>query len=318
MESSFFKKNQAYFWTALGLGVLAVVFTQYLMILDFKYLFDFKLDVIFNQKIDGIIVPAQNHYEEMKNALFGPAYETIAPEIVRASNERQIFIFYVYLAEIVVFALIYLFVGAKTPKIENPKDRVRVFSVFQLFVIWINILIVTYLTVSGFNITWGLRSLGGEIPRFLRATHEIVGMGWLPIWLLVSFMAFKDSRYFAKSRPLSFFFAGKHKPSKRIVWIFFVATGGGLLLSGILIYFIHPSTLINAETIQFKRALLYVHFGSSVVFMFFMLDFVFTTAIMVKGYMQGIFTGYYPREYLEQISPDVLEDINRKNYKKIV
>lgn len=58
------------------------------------------------------------------------------------------------------------------------------------------------------------------------------------------------------------------------------------------------------------KKLLYLHFGASVLIMFFILDYVYASAVSVKGYLRGLWSGKYPREYLEQVSPDVLEDIN--------
>ncbi len=310
--TSFWKQNQAYFWTLLGFAIVGTAFVGFMMIMDWGYLFGFLLDVATNGKLDGILQESTSHSAYMKDHVFGPAYTSIAPEIVRASNERQEYIFYIYLIEILIFAGIYLYYGDKKPKITRPDDLVRVFSPFQLVVIWLNIVVMAYLIVSGFNITWGVRSLGGDVAYFLRWTHEVMGIAWIPIWAALSVIAFKDSRYFSKSRCMSLFLPGKFKPMKRIVYIMFLAGGAGLVISGFLIYWISPHTSIYAETIQFKRALLYVHFGASVVLMFFVLDFVFSTAVMVRGYMQGLLTGKYPREYLEQIDPAILEDLEKR------
>jgi formate dehydrogenase subunit gamma len=91
--------------------------------------------------------------------------------------------------------------------------------------------------------------------------------------------------------------------------------GAGLLTSGFIIWFLHPDAFINAQVIQFKRALLYVHFGSSVLIMFFLMDFVYSTLVAVKGNLKGLLTGKYPREHLEQLAPDVLSDIENKKGK---
>ena len=37
-----------------------------------------------------------------------------------------------------------------------------------------------------------VRSEGGYIPYILRGTHEVTGLVWFPIWLLMSIIAFKD------------------------------------------------------------------------------------------------------------------------------
>jgi len=88
--------------------------------------------------------------------------------------------------------------------------------------------------------------------------------------------------------------------------------GGGLLVSGFLIWFLHPDAFTHGEFIQFKRLLLYIHFGSSVMIMFFMMDFVYSVGVAIKGNLKGIITGKYPREHLEQLAPDVLADIEGK------
>ncbi|RBQ27950.1 FdhC protein, partial [Aliarcobacter vitoriensis] len=60
---------------------------------------------------------------------------------------------------------------------------------------------------------------------------------------------------------------------------------------------------------------LYVHFGSSVLIMFFLMDFVYSVLVAVKGNLKGLITGKYPREFLQQLAPDVLTDIENKSKK---
>ncbi|MFX4253414.1 cytochrome b/b6 domain-containing protein, partial [Aliarcobacter butzleri] len=61
---------------------------------------------------------------------------------------------------------------------------------------------------------------------------------------------------------------GKYKPMNRIIFIGFVAMGAGLLTSGATSWYLHPDALTHAQYMQFKRATLYVQFGSGVLIMF--------------------------------------------------
>ncbi|TLT07282.1 cytochrome b/b6 domain-containing protein [Aliarcobacter thereius] len=316
-NSSFFEKNKAYIYTLLGLSVVGGVFVGFLMVIDWEYLIKYTFHLLTGGNIDGILVPAETHYQEMVNRAFGPNYGAIAPEIIRASNERQLYIWWVFVAEIAIFCFMYAFYGRKEAIVTNPNDQVEVFSLVHRAIIWLNVIIIIALIITGFNITWSLRSEGGYIPYILRGTHEVTGILWFPFWLMMSIIAFKDLKILSKNSLIhKIVLAGKHTPMKRIIFIVFVAMGGGLLLSGFLIWFIHPDAYTNAQFIQFKRALLYLHFGASVLIMFFLLDFVYSSLVAVKGNFKGLITGKYPREYLEQIAPDILEDISTKEAKK--
>jgi formate dehydrogenase subunit gamma len=315
-NSSFFQKNKAYIFTLLGLGLVGFVFVKFLMIMDWEYLIRYTIHVISGGNLDGVITPPDSNYKAMVNAAFGPNYEAIAPEIIRASNERQLYIWWVFVGEIVIFAVMYTFYGRKEAVITNPNDQVEVFSLFHRAVIWLNVFIVITLIITGFNITWSLRSEGGYIPFILRGTHEVTGLVWFPIWLLMSIIAFKDIKLLSKNSLINkLVLPGKYKPMKRIIFLVFVMMGAGLLTSGFLIWYLHPDAYTNAQIIQFKRALLYVHFGSSVLVMFFLMDFVYSALVAVKGNLKGLITGKYPREHLEQLSPDVLADIENKKGK---
>ncbi len=315
-NSSFFQKNKAYIFTLLGLGLVGFVFVKFLMIMDWEYLIRYTIHVISGGNLDGVITPPDSNYKAMVNAAFGPNYEAIAPEIIRASNERQLYIWWVFVGEIVIFAVMYTFYGRKEAVITNPNDQVEVFSLFHRAVIWLNVFIVITLIITGFNITWSLRSEGGYIPFILRGTHEVTGLVWFPIWLLMSIIAFKDIKLLSKNSLINkLVLPGKYKPMKRIIFLVFVMMGAGLLTSGFLIWYLHPDAYTNAQIIQFKRALLYVHFGSSVLIMFFLMDFVYSALVAVKGNLKGLITGKYPREHLEQLSPDVLADIENKKGK---
>jgi len=315
-NSSFFQRNKAYIFTLLGLAVVAFVFVQFLMIIDWEYLFKYTIHVLTGGNVDGVLVPAQTHYQEMVNKAFGPNYESLAPEIIRASNERQLFIWWVFVVEIAIFCVIYAINGRKEAIITKPDDQIEVFSIVHRAIIWLNVFIVIALIITGFNITWSLRSEGGYLPFILRGTHEVTGVLWFPFWLMMSIIAFKDLKILSKNSLIAkIILPGKYKPMKRVIFIVFVFIGASLLLSGFLIWFIHPDAYTNAQFIQFKRALLYLHFGASVLIMFFLMDFVYSVLVAIKGNFKGLITGKYPREFLEQLAPDVLEDIEKKEEK---
>lgn len=312
-NSSFYQRNKAYILTALGLSIVGFIFLKFLMIIDWEYFIKYKLHILMTGNLDGVLTPPSSTYEAMVNKAFGPNYEAFAPEIIRASNERQLFIWWVFVAEIFIFCLMYVFQGRKEAIITNTKDEVKVFSLFHRIIIWLNVLIVITLIITGFNITWGLRSEGGLIPFLLRGTHEMTGLIWFPVWLLMSIIAFKDSKLmFKNSLTNKIILPGKYKPMKRIIYFFFVIMGAGLLVSGAIIWYLHPDAYTHGQFIQFKRLMLYVHFGSSVMLMFFIMDFVYSALVSVKGNFKGLVTGKYPREHLEQLAPDILADIERK------
>lgn len=315
-NSSFFERNKAYIFTLLGLSLVGFVFVNFLMIMDWEYLIKYSIHVITGGNLDGVLTPPDSTYKAMVNAAFGPNYEAIAPEIIRASNERQLYIWWVFVAEIAIFCVMYTISGRKTAVITRPNDEVEVFSLFHRAVIWLNVFIIITLIITGFNITWSLRSEGGYIPFILRGTHEVTGLIWFPIWLLMSIIAFKDIKLLTKNSLINkLVLPGTYKPMKRIIFIVFVVMGAGLLVSGAIIWFLHPDAYTHAQFIQFKRALLYVHFGASVLIMFFLMDFVYSALVAVKGNFKGLITGKYPKEHLEQLAPDVLADIENKKGK---
>lgn len=129
-NSSFFSRNKAYLLTLLGLGVVGFVFVKFLMIMDWNYLINYTLHIISGGNVDGVLSPATSTYEAMVNKAFGPNYEAIAPEIIRASNERQLFIWWVFVAEIAIFCVMYVINGRKSAIITNPNDTVQVFLYF--------------------------------------------------------------------------------------------------------------------------------------------------------------------------------------------
>jgi len=307
---TFFSRNKAYIFTLLGLTIAGIIMGGFMMIFDWIYLLKFIIAMATGNGVDGVVTPATTHHQAMVNVAFGPEYNTIAPEFIRASNERQHFIWWVFVAEIAIFCFMYVKYGRKSAVITNPDDQVQVFSKFHRGVIWFNVAIIVLLVISGFNITWAMRSGGGEIPFFLRGLHEVTGLVWFPFWFLLTVIAFKDAKLLSSNSVLKkIILPGKYKPMKRIIYIVFVLMGAGLLTSGFIIWFLHPDAFTHGEFIQLKRLLLYVHFASSVLIMFFLMDFVYSVLISVKGNLKGLITGKFPREHLAQLAPDILADI---------
>lgn len=89
-NSSFFQRNKAYIFTLLGLSLVGFVFVKFLMIMDWEYLIKYTIHVLTGGNLDGVLTPPDSGYKAMVNTAFGPNYEAIAPEIIRASNERQL------------------------------------------------------------------------------------------------------------------------------------------------------------------------------------------------------------------------------------
>jgi formate dehydrogenase subunit gamma len=88
----------------------------------------------------------------------------------------------------------------------------------------------------------------------------------------------------------------------------YVAFGSLLVLSGFIIWFMFPDYQTHAQTIQFKRFILFIHFMGSAIISFFTFETVYSYFVSVKGYLPGVITGKLPLEYLEQLRPDVLEE----------
>jgi len=316
-NKSFFSQNKAYIFVGLGFVALTYWYFWLATIFDLNYVYQFILS-IFQGDISGQLEPLANmsKHQQMEAGVFGPRYDTIAPEIIRAFEERQEFLPYVFAVEFVVFTIAFFVFGRKKATINNPEDTIQVYSLFQRVVLLLNILVMIYLFITGFSITFGNLTGGGSIARFMRWTHEIVGVGWIPIWFVLTIIAFKDHKFF--KRPSGklwnkIFLRGKYKPMYRINYYAYVAFGFLLALSGFFIWFIFPTAENYVEVIQFRRLMLFVHFMASAVISFFIFETIYSYVVAVKGYLPGIITGRLPREYLEQIRPDVLEEIEQEN-----
>ena len=314
MESkSFLSEYKAY----LIIGFLFILLTYWYFwlasIADINYVYHFILEML-KGNFTGQIVPFESltHYEQMEVGLFGPRYDAIAPEVIRAFEERQHLLPIVFAFEFVLFFIMFIIAkGRKQAKITRMSDKVQVYSLFQRVVLLLNIIVMIYLFISGFSITFGNWTGGGYIARLLRATHEVVGVAWIPVWLIVTIIAFKDHKFFV--RPSSkiwhkFFLRGKYEPMNRINYYMYVAFGFLLVVSGFIIWNMVPEAATHAQTIQLKRFILFIHFMGSAIISFFTFETVYSYFVSVKGYIPGVVTGKLPVEYLEQLRPDVLEE----------
>ena len=312
-NKSFLSEYKAY----LIIGFLFVLLTYWYFwlatIADIGYVYQFLIEML-KGNFTGQVVPYESltHYQQMEVKVFGPRYDAIAPEVIRAFEERQHLLPIVFLVEFFLFLTMFIIAkGRKQAKITRENEKVQVYSLFQRLVILLNIVIMIYLFITGFSITFGNWTGGGYIARLMRATHEIVGLGWIPVWAIMTIIAFKDHKFFV--RPSSkiwhkIFLRGKYKDMDRINYYMYVAFGSLLVFSGFVIWYMFPNAAVHAETIQIKRFILFIHFMGSAIISFFTFETVYSYFVSVKGYIPGVISGKLPVEYLEQLRPDVLEE----------
>jgi len=314
-------ENKKSFWSEykvyLIIGFLFAVLTYWYFwtatIADIGYVVKFILEIL-QGNITGQVVPYDTltQHQQMEVTLFGPDYHSVAPEVIRAFEERQELLPIVFAVELVLFTTMFIIAkGRKQAKITRDDDKIQVYSVFQRIVLMLNIIFMIYLFITGFSITFGNWTGGREVARFMRASHEIVGLGWIPLWFIMTIIAFKDHKFFI--RPTTqlwnkIFLRGKYEPMNRINYYAYVAFGSLLVLSGFIIWLMSPDAATHAETIQFKRLILFLHFMGSAIISFFTFETVYSYFVSVKGYIPGVITGKLPIEYLEQLRPDVLEE----------
>lgn len=312
-KKSFISEYKAY----IIIGFLFVLLTYWYFwlatIADINYVYQFLVEML-KGNFTGQVVPYESltHYQQMEVKVFGPRYDAIAPEVIRAFEERQHLLPIVFLVEFFLFLTMFIIAkGRKQAKITRENEKVQVYSLFQRLVILLNIVIMIYLFITGFSITFGNWTGGGYIARLMRATHEIVGLGWIPVWAIMTIIAFKDHKFFV--RPSSkiwhkIFLRGKYKDMDRINYYMYVAFGSLLVFSGFVIWYMFPNAAVHAETIQIKRFILFIHFMGSAIISFFTFETVYSYFVSVKGYIPGVISGKLPVEYLEQLRPDVLEE----------
>lgn len=310
---SFLSEYKAYIIVGLLFVLLTYWYFWLASIADIAYIYNYAMQAL-QGNFTGQVVPYESlsRYEQMEVGLFGPNYDAIAPEVIRAFEERQHLLPIVFTVEFFIFLTMFIIAkGRKQAKITRENEKVQVYSVFQRLVLLLNIAIMIYLFISGFSITFGNWTGGGDVARLLRATHEIVGVSWIPVWFIVTIIAFKDHKYFIRpSFKLwnKIFLRGKYKHMDRINYYMYVAFGFTLIFSGFIIWYMFPNYLTHAETIQFKRLILFFHFMGSAIISFFTFETVYSYFVSVKGYLPGVITGKLPVEYLEQFRPDVLEE----------
>lgn len=312
-NKSFLSEYKAY----LIIGFIFVLLTYWYFwlatIADIGYVYQFLLQMM-QGNFTGQIVPFESltHYQQMEVGLFGPRYDAMAPEVIRAFEERQHLLPIVFLVEFFLFLTMFIVAkGRKQAEITRADDKVQVYSIFQRLVILLNITVMIYLFITGFSITFGNWTGGGEIARFMRSTHEVVGVGWIPVWLIMTIIAFKDHKYFKRSSTKlwnKIFLRGNYKAMDRINYYMYVSFGALLVISGFIIWFMSPDAATHAETIQLKRFILFIHFMGSAIISFFTFETVYSYFVSVKGYIPGVITGKLPVEYLEQLRPEVLEE----------
>lgn len=312
-NKSFLSEYKAY----LIIGFLFILLTYWYFwlasIADLTYVYQFLMQML-KGNFTGQVVPFDSltHYQQMEVGLFGPSYNAIAPEVIRAFEERQHLLPIVFLGEFFLFLIMFIVAkGRKQAEITRLNDKVKIYSLFQRLVILLNIVIMIYLFITGFSITFGNWTGGGYIARLMRSTHEISGLGWMPVWFIMTIIAFKDHKFFI--RPSSkiwnkFFLRGKYKHMDRINYYMYVAFGSLLVFSGFVIWYMFPNAATHAETIQIKRFILFIHFMGSAIISFFTFETIYSYFVSVKGYIPGVITGKLPLEYLEQLRPDVLEE----------
>ncbi len=312
-NKSFLSEYKAYFIIGFLFILLTYWYFWLATIADINYVYQFLLQMA-QGNFTGQVVPYESltHYQQMKVSLFGPRYDAIAPEVIRAFEERQLLLPIVFLVEFFIFLAMFIVAkGRKQAKITRENDKVQVYSLFQRVVILLNIAVMIYLFITGFSITFGNWTGGGYLARMMRATHEVVGLGWMPIWFIMTIIAFKDHKYFARPSVKiwnKIFLRGKYKHMDRINYYMYVAFGFTLVASGFIIWYLFPDAATHAQTIQIKRFILFFHFMGSAIISFFTFETVYSYFVSVKGYIPGVITGKLPVEYLEQFRPDVLEE----------
>jgi len=310
---SFFSEYKVYIIIGFLFALLTYWYFFLATIANLDYVFKFLI-LIAQGDISGNVIPISElpRLQQMEVALYGPNYSAIAPEVIRAFEERQHLLPIVFLVEFFLFLGMFILAkGRKQAKITRHDDKIEVYSVFQRLVILLNIVIMIYLFITGFSITFGNWTGGGYIARFMRSSHEIVGVGWMPIWLIMTVIAFKDHKFFYRPSVKiwnKIFLRGKYEAMDRINYYMYVAFGALLVLSGFLIWFMAPDAATHAQTIQFKRFILFIHFMGSAIISFFTFETVYSYFVSVKGYLPGVITGKLPLEYIEQFRPDVLKE----------
>jgi len=130
-NKSFLSEYKVY----LIIGLLFVLLTYWYFwlatIADISYVYEFILQML-QGNFTGQIVPFESltNYQQMEVGLFGPDYHSIAPEVIRAFEERQHLLPIVFLVEFLLFLTMFIVAkGRKQAKITtNKKDADLIFT----------------------------------------------------------------------------------------------------------------------------------------------------------------------------------------------
>ena len=313
-NNTFLQRNKTYLLVGFGFVLLTIWYLTWASVGDVPYMLKF-IGQILQGDISGQLVPFEtlSHYEQSEVALFGPNYKAIAPEIITGYEQRSIWLPYVFLVEFIAFLIAFkLMGGRKSVPIAHADDSIEIYSVFQRIVLWLNIAIVAYLFITGFSITFGAHIGGGVIHRYMRMTHELAGVVWIPVWFVLTIIAFKDHKYFvrpSKKYFYKFFLRGSYEPMERVNYLAYAAVGFVLCFSGFAMWYMTPDFNTYAQTIQFKRLLLFAHFVASAVISFFVFETVYSAVVSVKGYLPGLITGKLPKEYIKGLRKDLIDEL---------
>ena len=312
-KKGFFNENMPYIIVGVLFALLTYWYFWLATIADLAYVWQYVLKM-FTLDFSGQIIPYSEltRLEQGYVSIFGPDYEAIAPEVIRAFEERQHLLPYVFAVEAIIFAVMLgLQGGRKGPKSRSGVELVQVHSAFQRFAVLGNILIMIYLFITGFSITFGNLTGGGSLGFFMRETHEIVGLFWIPMWILITVIAFKDHKHFVRpSAKWSWFFLkGLYTHGQRINYFAYVAFGFILCFSGFWLWYLSMDVFAHADAIQYRRLILFGHFMGSAVITFFVGETIYSYVVAIRGYLPGLITGKYPKEYLEEFHPEVLEGV---------
>ncbi len=312
-KKGFFNENMPYIIVGALFALLTYWYFWLATIADLTYVWQYVLKM-FTLDFSGQIIPYSelSRLEQGYVSIYGPQYDAIAPEVVRAFEERQHLLPWVFLAEFCIFAVMLVMQGGrKGPKCRKTCEMVEVHSTFQRFAVLGNILIMIYLFVTGFSITFGNITGGGTLGFFMRETHEIIGLFWIPVWLLITVIAFKDHKHFKRlsSKWGKVFLKGLYTHGQRINYLAFVAFGFILCFSGFWLWFLSMDIVPHAEIIQYRRLILFGHFMGSAVITFFVGETIYSYVVAIRGYLPGLITGKYPKEYLEEFHPEVLDGV---------
>jgi len=108
------KELKAYILVGIGFALLTYWYFWLATIADLNYVLAYVIEM-FKLNFNGQVVPLESlsrgDYQSVM--MFGPDYDAIAPEVVRAFEERQHLLPYVFLAELVLFVIIYFSTGGR-------------------------------------------------------------------------------------------------------------------------------------------------------------------------------------------------------------